>query len=299
MSALVTGDAVVFELRPARLPSRALAFFIDLTVMVVVAGLVLVGIFRGFTPDDNLAAAIAVALFAGVFVGYPVAMETLTRGRSLGKMALGLRVVREDGGPIRFRQALARALAGMFVDFYGLSAFTGWIAVVTSLVSPTGRRLGDMLAGTLVVRERVPRHGTPTAPQVRPSLVEWSESLEVSRLSDALALHVREFLRRAEELDPAQRSALARDLAGQVRVLVSPPPPPDTDPEALLNGVMAARRRRAEARSAALRANVSQQRATVPQQRDAASEPGRRRDDRAERKVDLIDLAWEGLSLWP
>jgi hypothetical protein len=191
-------------------------------------------------------------------------METLTRGRSLGKMALGLRVVREDGGPIRFRQALVRGLTGLVVDFYGISAFTGGVAVITSLASPRGRRLGDMLAGTIVVRERVPGHRTAML-VMPPPLADWSESLDVCRLSDALALQVRQFLGRVGEMDPAYRSSLGASLANQVLALVSPPPPAGTPPEALLTAVLMVRRRRAESRSAALRA-------AIPRQRQASDE---------------------------
>ena len=66
-----------------------------------------------------------------VFLGYPVAMETLTRGRTLGKMALGLRVVRDDGGPITFRQALVRGLVGLALERPGLF-----------LLARSGRRSG-------------------------------------------------------------------------------------------------------------------------------------------------------------
>ena len=55
-----------------------------------------------------------------VFAGYPILMEWLTRGRTLGKIWLGLRVVRDDGGPIGFRQALVRGLAGLLIEKPGL-----------------------------------------------------------------------------------------------------------------------------------------------------------------------------------
>ena len=82
----------------------------------------------------------------------PIAVETLSHGRSLGKLACGLRVVRDDGGPIRFRHALVRGAIGV-VEI--LMTF-GVVACIASLVSARGRRLGDVFAGTLVVRERVP-----------------------------------------------------------------------------------------------------------------------------------------------
>ena len=65
-------------------------------------------------------------------MGYPAVFETATRGRSLGKMALGLRVVSDDGGPERFRQALFRALAGV-IEIW---TFAGGPAVICSLLSP-------------------------------------------------------------------------------------------------------------------------------------------------------------------
>ena len=75
------------------------------------------------------------------------------RGRSLGKMAMGLRVVSDDGGPERFRQALFRALARCIEIWM----FAGGPAVICSLVSAKGKRLGDVFAGTMVISERAPQ----------------------------------------------------------------------------------------------------------------------------------------------
>src|SRR5699024_9499252 len=100
--------------------------------------------------DPALGQAIALVLFVLVVFGYPVTWESLWRGRTPGKAALGLRVVGADGGPERFRQALFRALAG-FVEIW---MFFGSLALITSLVSRQGKRLGDIFAGTLVVQER-------------------------------------------------------------------------------------------------------------------------------------------------
>jgi uncharacterized RDD family membrane protein YckC len=252
VSDLVTGDGVVLELRAAKLPSRAIAFGIDLLVMCPVVVAVLILAFNAAADDPWLTGAAALAGYVGVFVGYPVTMETLTRGRTLGKMALGLRVVRQDGGPIRFRHALARGLAGLIVDFGGFSASTGVVAVIVSLLSKQGRRVGDMLAGTLVVRERqsVPRS---TMLEMPPPLADWAESVQLSGLSDALALQVRQFLSRVDQLDPEYRHALGHKLAGQIAAVVSPPPPYGTPPEAYLTAVLVMRRRREEIRLAAAR----------------------------------------------
>lgn len=153
MSELVTGEAVALELRPAKLPSRALAVVIDLVVAFTVYIVVTMGIVASTASlDEAAAAAVAVATFVLVLVGVPIAVETLSHGRSLGKLACGLRVVRDDGGPIRFRHALVRGAVGV-VEI--LMTF-GVVACIASLVSERGRRLGDVFAGTLVVRERVP-----------------------------------------------------------------------------------------------------------------------------------------------
>ena len=238
---------MVLELRLAKLPSRALAFVIDLGVMVGAYLLGLFGVLAGLSIDKTLQAALLLALFVVVFVGYPVTMETLTRGRSLGKLALGLRVVRTDGGPIRFRHALARGLAGLVVDFYGLSFFTGMIAVISSLCSPSGRRLGDQLAGTVVLRERQPAHHS-TSLVMPPALVRWAESVELSQVPDTLALRIRQFLGRVNEFDPAHRVSIGTDLAARLAALVSPPPPPGTPVETYLTAVILTRSHREHAR---------------------------------------------------
>ncbi|MEJ3655973.1 RDD family protein [Actinomycetes bacterium KLBMP 9759] len=249
MSDLITGDAVVVELRIAEFASRAVAFAIDVAVMVVAYLIVLfIAAASGvLSADPALAATIGIVALVTVFVIYPVTIETLTRGRSLGKMAMGLRVVREDGGPIRFRQALARGLAGFVVDFGVFSFFTGAIGLITSLVSPRGRRVGDMLAGTVVVRERAPVQAAFDI-LMPPPLAGWASTLELSQLPASLALSARQFLLRTSQLDPQVRASLGADLAGQVATHVSPPPPPGTPPEPFLAAVLAARTHREHAR---------------------------------------------------
>src|SRR5580693_5363118 len=115
MEEIVTGEAVVLDLPCARFPARILSRIIDMAVELVLFGIVaaLVGTAASSgTLDSAAATAVILAGFVLVIVGYPVAFETLSRGRTLGKLALGLRVVADDGGPERFRQALVRALAG-------------------------------------------------------------------------------------------------------------------------------------------------------------------------------------------
>ncbi|NEC17314.1 RDD family protein [Streptomyces parvus] len=214
MSELVTGDAVVLGLRPARLPSRALASAIDLAVTFAV--FILVSVVLGIASaalDEAAVAAIGVASFLLVLIGGPVAVETLSHGRSLGKLACGLRVVRDDGGPIRFRHALVRGAMGLVEILLTFGA----VASIASLVSARGRRIGDVFAGTLVIRERVAATGRSVAvPPPPPWLVGRFAQLDLSGVPDELWSAVRQYLTRMQQLDPGVGRSIAERLAGEL-----------------------------------------------------------------------------------
>jgi uncharacterized RDD family membrane protein YckC len=245
---VVTGEAVALELRPASFATRALAIVLDLAVMLATG--IIVSIVLGLAlPDLDEAAARAIGILAlaGVLVRLPVTVETLTRGRSLGKLAAGLRVVRDDGGPIRLRHALVRALLAVFE----IILTVGSVALITSLANVRGKRLGDLLAGTFVLRERggaVP----PPLPPMPPELMAWAQQADLAALPDALALGARRFLDGTQGLHPASRAQLGQELAGQVLSFVAPPPPAWATPERFLVAVLAERRRRDLARLTAL-----------------------------------------------
>ncbi|MEU7333949.1 RDD family protein [Streptomyces parvus] len=214
MSELVTGDAVVLGLRPARLPSRALASAIDLAVTFTV--FILVSVVLGIASaalDEAAVAAIGVASFLLVLIGGPVAVETLSHGRSLGKLACGLRVVRDDGGPIRFRHALVRGAMGLVEILLTFGA----LASIASLVSARGRRIGDVFAGTLVIRERVAATGRSVAvPPPPPWLVGRFAQLDLSGVPDELWSAIRQYLTRMQQLDPGVGRSIAERLAGEL-----------------------------------------------------------------------------------
>ncbi|WP_089102361.1 RDD family protein [Streptomyces hyaluromycini] len=246
MSELVTGEAVALELRPARLPSRALAVLLDLIVAFTVYIAISIGLAAATASlDDAAQIALAIAAFLLVLVGAPIAVETLTHGRSLGKMACGLRVVRDDGGPIRFRHALVRGALGV-VEI--LVTF-GVVACIASLVSARGRRLGDVFAGTLVVRERVPVGQARFVPPPPPWLAGRFAGLDLSAVPDGLWLTVRQYLTRMQQLDPQVSWAMAVQLAGDLAARTGTPVPPDIPPAAYLAAVVQERQAR-EARRA-------------------------------------------------
>jgi len=252
MTDVVTGEAVALELPAATFPSRIAALLLDMLVQFTMLLIILtvLAMAAGSVSSDYAAAAV-LAVFVLVLVGYPTAWETLTRGKTIGKMALGIRVVGDDGSPVRFRQALVRALIGVFEIWTVVLAPVG---LITSIISTRGKRVGDIFAGTYVIQERVPpRQTMPYAfAVVPPPLAGWAEVLQVSRLSDQTADAAGSYLRRFGELSPQARDALGIQLANAVAAQVSPPPPAGTPPTAYLSAVLAVRRYREQAKLAAL-----------------------------------------------
>jgi len=243
MPEVVTGDAVVLDVPIAQLPMRAVGALIDIAVIVIgylVALMLWAATLTQF--DEAVTAAIMVIFTVLVFVGYPLVFETATRGRSVGKMVMGLRVVSDDGGPERFRQALFRALASV-VEIWML---LGSPAVICSMLSPKAKRIGDIFAGTVVISERGPKLGPP--PVMPPPLAWWAASLQLSGLGAEQAEVARQFLSRASQLDPQLRDQMAYRIASDVLSRVAPPPPPGTPPQLVLAAVLAERHRRELAR---------------------------------------------------
>ncbi|MFN8156059.1 MAG: RDD family protein [Candidatus Nanopelagicales bacterium] len=240
----VTGEAVALDLRIAQFPSRTLGLSLDLLVQFVALWAML-WMASGVASQVDPAAATAITLVAvvAVIVGWPTFIETVTRGKSLGKMATGQRVVRDDGGPVRFRHSFVRALF-MIVDFW-ISA--GSVGLISSLASSRGKRLGDHFAGTVVVRERVPQRVRldQHVYAMPPGLEAWAASLDLARLPDVSALQARQLLSRGPAMDPAVRTSMGLQLAAEFSSYVAPAPPPGTPAETYLAAVLTERLRRA------------------------------------------------------
>ena len=237
---LVTGEAVALDLRAASLGMRMLSGLIDLFVLQMLASVVLtVASMFVLRADDAVAAGIMLLATVAVLVGYPVTLETLTRGRTIGKLATGLRTLRDDGGPITFRHALTRGLIGV-VEVY---IFAGMPAVVAAVINPRTKRMGDMAAGTFVVRERGRGRRTSLVP-MPPYLAAWATTADIAPLPDDLAAALRSFLPAAFQMDPVAREQQARELYDEVRRYLSPEPPPGVHPEYVMAAVVAERRRR-------------------------------------------------------
>ncbi len=237
---LVTGEAVALDLPPASLGLRIASGLIDVVVTVVLIVIViLIASVATIGTDAALAAVAVIGTIILVFLVFPTTLETLTHGRSIGKLALGLRTVRDDAGPISSQHAFVRALIGV-VEIY---VFLGGPAFFSALMSSRGKRLGDFAAGTYVVRERVKLQLSPPA-AMPPHLASWAQRADVTSLPTGLALAVRQYLGRLPTIDPSSRATIGARLADEVLKYVAPEPPPRTAPEDFLAAVIATRRER-------------------------------------------------------
>ena len=243
---LITGEAVALDITPATVANRITSGLIDYGVYALGTGVsVLVvmalAVADGSELEDNLAFLQAVLSLVALawLVVIPLLVEFLSGGRSLGRIVTGARVVRDDGGTVRLRHCLVRTLLAV-VEIWGTWAVP---ALCASVVSKRGKRLGDMLAGTYVVREH---HRSQTAPPLLmpPELAEWAAGTDLRALPGDLSLTARTFLQRASSLMPASRHQLGLELASQVQEYVSPPPPAGTHPERFLAAVLTERRNR-------------------------------------------------------
>jgi uncharacterized RDD family membrane protein YckC len=236
---LVTGEAVALDVRPASVILRGAGTIIDWLAylgLFLLMALIVFAVF-GDEIDQALAQALAIAGLVFSLLIVPMLVETLSHGRSLGRWAVGARIVRDDGGATGLRHAFIRALMGVIEIFMTF----GGLAATSALLNSRSKRLGDLLAGTYSQHERVPRFTEPTF-VLPPGLETWAETVDVGRLPDRLSRRVAQFLRQVHQLSPATRVRLAETLADEVAPFVSPLPA--VPPEFLLIGVAEVRRRR-------------------------------------------------------
>ena len=189
----------------------------------------------------DIAASQAVVILAAITLMFiiPLLVEGLSKGRSLGKLIFGLRVVRDDGATIRWRHALIRCLTGVFE----LWMTAGSVAIIASLFNRQYKRLGDMMAGTFVIMARAPRPAS-ALPQIPAAMQQWAQVADVGRIPTSLATQVNALLRNASTMQPAALASMAAALSDQMRHYATPGPPAGVDPLTFLIGVMAERRNR-------------------------------------------------------
>jgi uncharacterized RDD family membrane protein YckC len=202
----------------AGIGSRFLAAIVDTLIILLIEGVllfVLSLIASRLAVADSIMTAIGVVLSFVVLWGYYLVAEMLSNGQSPGKRLVGVRVVREGGRPVTFTASAIRNIIRL-VDFLPLFYSIG---VVVMFVDRRARRLGDLAAGTLVVRERSPvtleslsQTGYAELPaDLVPALAH------IERLSDDDYLLLQEFLRRRNELSSESRQRIAAQLAEGLR----------------------------------------------------------------------------------
>ena len=211
-----TGEAVAIRYELAGLGSRFLAVLIDLMAQTAIAVVAIVIVTLSFTgaaavvPSRGALAwawALVVVFFFLLFFGWFIIFETWWSGRTPGKRALGLRVVRDGGFPLDLGSAVIRNLVRIVevaLGFYALSA-------ISALLSKENKRLGDYAAGTIVVREHA-----AAAPDLD-AYLDRNAALPKTGLHDDDRLLIERFLARRTTLEPSARVRLAGRIAGKVR----------------------------------------------------------------------------------
>ena len=233
---------MLLEFSEAGLGSRSLAFIVDLAVRIALLyAVVFVLGAAGLVVGETVVVVLLAATAFAILLVYPVACETIWNGRTPGKMMVGLRVVTVEGAPVRFRHAAIRAALGVIE----LIATAGSIAVITALATARSQRLGDLAAGTIVIRER---QATPSSRPVffapPPGWEPFAASLDVSRLGEDAYVLVRSYLLRVMQLRQPARHQRADELTRAVAETIGVQLPPGTDPQGFLVTVAAAYQRR-------------------------------------------------------
>jgi uncharacterized RDD family membrane protein YckC len=216
-----TPESIAFSYELAGLGSRFLALVIDMLLQFGVLAVLAVGVVLAATRiepakhlasgaeklADGIAVALVVLAVFAIFFGYFIIFEAFWSGQTPGKRVLGVRVVRDGGYPIDFGAALVRNLVRVGELSLGFYAFSA----ISMLVSPENKRLGDLAAGTIVVRDA--RLAMPAA-LMKEAEPQYSPTRYLS--GDERSL-IRRFLDRRDALTPERRRELAAQLAERVR----------------------------------------------------------------------------------
>ncbi len=218
---IATPEGLELQLVLAGVGSRFIAAVIDLMIqllLIVLAAVVALALIGGFIGN----ALFYIALFC-VYL-YDIPFEVLASGRTPGKRLTHLRVVRDGGGPVNLSASFIRNLL-RFVDFLPSAYLVGLASI---LISKSNRRLGDLAAGTLVIRDV--RGTDSTAARTVGTQTNAGETLQhtagwdVSAVSNEEMIAVRRFLQRRATLDQRPRQELAHRLEQGLRTKVSGAP---------------------------------------------------------------------------
>ncbi len=246
-----TPEQIALELPLAGVGSRFLAIAVDTLLQIAVFAAVVLGLaFAGFVTGG---AWLSACLMPVVFVfltfclywGYFAFFETVWKGQTPGKRVAHIRVIKESGRPINAFEAIARNLVRA-VDF--LPAMYG-AGVVCMLLNARNRRLGDFVAGTVVVHETPTDEVQPyvdSGPRLGPTTAEASVTTDLAQLAREDLLLIETYLQRRNDLPVDVQESMARKIAGKIREKAGIADDPRQSPDAFLEAV--ARRIRENAR---------------------------------------------------
>ena len=231
-----TGEAVELDIIPAEPPYRFVSAFVDFAAYAATAVTVFYMLMHSWRhPTDQQQKIFSILIVASATLLVPLAVEALTRGSSLGKWAFSLRVVRDDGGPASLRHIFVRRLVGVIeLTLFGLPA------LVSMFLTTRGKRLGDLAAGTIVVRQPTGALHPPLL--MPPALAAWASTAVVLPVDRALRREALAFLRANAELAPAVRAAGGADLAERLRAYAETPVPAGAHPEQVIAAILVVER---------------------------------------------------------
>jgi len=213
----------------ANIGNRFIAAGIDHLIQTVTAVIVILiagalSSWQIFSSLNVWTAALTVLAIFAIYWGYFVLFETLWSGQTPGKRIMRLRVVREDGRPVRFFEVFVRNLLRVAIDFQPFPSYA--IGVVSIIFSARSKRIGDFVAGTVVIKERATE--APSLSEIiRVSELEQQRLdrttpapflADTRRLSDQELRAVETFLKRRFELKEPNRTALATRIAHPISI---------------------------------------------------------------------------------
>ncbi|NJK68305.1 MAG: RDD family protein [Microcoleus sp. CSU_2_2] len=225
---LHTPESVELEFTLAGIGNRAYALLIDYIILGVILLVFLIGVaifnvvlldtitkLVGTTNRIELWLIAIQGLIAFfIYVGYFVFFETVWSGQTPGKRHVKIRVIRDDGRPVRLQQSTLRALLRPFDDLF-------FIGVFFIVFSQREKRLGDLVGGTLVIQEEQPVKATLKVSNSAKSLInQLLAEADISRLLPEDFAVIREYLQRREAMIPNARNDLSKQLATQVKQII-------------------------------------------------------------------------------
>jgi uncharacterized RDD family membrane protein YckC len=237
-----TPEQIALEYPLAGIGSRFMAFVYDSLIQLIIT-LIAVVVFSFVAPDLsaywpsawNWVAAIYVFVGFGLYWGYFAAFEALWNGQTLGKRKAGIRVIKDSGRPVTAFEAIARNFMRV-ID--GLPGVYG-VAVIAMFVDKRARRLGDMVAGTVVVHDKKEEGAQPflntTTPEVRAT--PGGSANIASKLTLQELDVIETFLNRRLDLPPAIREQNAKRIADAIAAKLAVAAESRPDNESFLEAV--------------------------------------------------------------